>query len=267
LAKRTTTFCSYDATSNRVSLTDPAGSVSTYSYDSLNRLTGLANSKSGNFGFGYDALGRRTSLTRPNGVDTSYTYDNLSRLLGVLHNGGSLPGSAGYTYDAAGNRTSETALQQADPNPVSVLSQYTYDDIYQLTQAVVGGNLAESYTYDGVGIRLTSVDPASYTYDESNHLTATSAELFRSERNYSAAFRPCMSGQMSRSEHHVKNRGVRQTPPNSALPARGFRSDRRSGLEPTAQRPRDFHLAGGRGNSPARRGTFQQRDWKQSGNH
>ena len=133
---------SYDAASNRTSLTDAAGYTSSYSYDSLNRLTGLTNTNSGSFGFGYDALGRRTSLTRPNGVNTSYSYDTLSRLLGVLHNGGALPGSASYTYDAAGNRLTKTAVQEASPNPVSVLSQYSYDNIYELTQAVVNGSVA-----------------------------------------------------------------------------------------------------------------------------
>jgi RHS repeat-associated protein len=86
-------------------------------------------------------------------------------------------------YDAAGNRTSKTALQQADPTPVSVLSEYSYDNIYQLTQAVVGGNLAESYTYDAVGNRLTSVSPASYTYNSSNQLTATSAATYTYDYN------------------------------------------------------------------------------------
>ena len=117
---------SYDAASNRTSLTDAANYQSSYSYDSLNRLTGLTNTNSGSFGFGYDTLSRRTSLTRPNGVNTSYSYDTLSRLLSVLHNGGSLPGSTSYTYDSAGNRLTKTALQEASPNPVSVLSQFSY---------------------------------------------------------------------------------------------------------------------------------------------
>jgi RHS repeat-associated protein len=173
----------YDAASNRTSLTDAAGGTSSYSYDSLNRLTGLANSNSGDFGFGYDALGRRTSLTRPNGVGTSYSYDTLSRLLSILHAGGALPGSTGYTYDAAGNRTSKTALQEASPNPVSVTSNYSYDAIYELTQAVVGGTLAESYSYDVVGNRLTSINPATYSYNASNERTSTSAATYAYDNN------------------------------------------------------------------------------------
>ena len=75
----------YDAASNRVSLTAPDNSITTYAYDNLNRLNGMANSWAGSFGFGYDALSRRTSLTRPNGVNTSYSYDSVSHLLSVLH--------------------------------------------------------------------------------------------------------------------------------------------------------------------------------------
>jgi hypothetical protein len=34
--------------------------------------------------------------------------------------------------DAEGNRLSKTAVQAGNPNPVSVLSQYSYDPIYEL---------------------------------------------------------------------------------------------------------------------------------------
>ena len=113
----------------------------------------------------------------------AYSYDNLSRLLSVLHNNGSLPGSTSYTYDDAGNRTSKTAVQQADPNPVSVTSNYGYDDIFQLTQAVVNNSTTEAYSYDAVGNRLTSVDPASYSYNASNELTSTSSATYTYDAN------------------------------------------------------------------------------------
>jgi len=77
----------YDAGSNRTSFTAPDGSTNTYAYDTLNRLTTLTNSLTGQFGFNYDSLSRRTALNRPNGVNTSYSYDSLSRLLNVLHQG------------------------------------------------------------------------------------------------------------------------------------------------------------------------------------
>jgi RHS repeat-associated protein len=183
LSSALTNSYAYDAASNRVSFTNSESGTTNYAYDSLNRLTTLTDSTTGQFGFGYDALGRRTSLTRPNSVNTSYSYDTLSRLLSVLHNGGSLPGSAGYTYDAAGNRTSKTAVQQASPNPVSVTSNYTYDNIYELTQAVVGGSLAEGYSYDAVGNRLTSAGPTSYNYNTSNELTSSTTATYAYDNN------------------------------------------------------------------------------------
>ena len=187
----------YDGASNRTSLTEPGGGTIAYTYDSLNRLTSLTDANSGQFGFGYDALSRRTSLTRPNGVATSYSYDSLSRLLSVLHNGGSLPGSTSYTYDAAGNRLTKTAVQQASPNPVSVLSQYSYDGIYELTQAVVSGSVAESYTYDAVGNRLTSAGPTSYNYNASNELTSSSTATYTYDNNGNATSKTASTGTTS----------------------------------------------------------------------
>ena len=187
----------YDAASNRVSLTAPGGGTTSYTYDSLSRLTGITDSSSGQFGFGYDALGRRISLTRPNSVGTSYSYDSLSRLLSVLHNGGSLPGSASYTYDAAGNRLTKTAVQAGNPNPVSVLSQYSYDPIYELTQAVVNGTVAEGYTYDAVGSRLTSAGPVSYNYNTSNELTSTSAATYAYDNNGNTTSKTTSAGTTS----------------------------------------------------------------------
>jgi RHS repeat-associated protein len=86
-------------------------------------------------------------------------------------------------YDAAGNRTSKTAVQQVNSSPVAVTSNYSYDPINELTQAVVGGSLVESYSYDAVGNRLTSAGPTSYTYNSSNEITSTSAATYTYDGN------------------------------------------------------------------------------------
>jgi len=159
---------SYDADSDRVGYTAPDGSTNTYTYDSLNRITGLANSWAGSFGFSYDVLSRRTQMTRPNGVTTNYTYDKLSHLLSVLHQlSGSTIDGAVYTLDSAGNRTSKT------DEYAGVTSNYTYDSIYELTQVTQGTNTMESYTYDPVGNRLSSLGLSPYSYNTSNQLTST----------------------------------------------------------------------------------------------
>jgi RHS repeat-associated protein len=168
----------YDAASNRTGYTAPDSSTNTYSYDTLNRLSSLANSWAGSFGFSYDALSRRTQMTRPNSITTNYSYDSLSRLLSVLHqSGGSTIDGATYTVDAAGNRTSKQDWLAA------VTSNYTYDAIYQLTQATQGGNTTESYSYDPVGNRTASLGVASYTTNSSNELTATSNASYTYDAN------------------------------------------------------------------------------------
>src|SRR5579864_5518137 len=168
----------YDAASNRTSLTAPDGSVTTYGYDTLNRLNGLANSWAGSFGFGYDSLSRRTSLTRPNGVNTSYTYDSVSHLLSVLHQAGSsVLDGASYTYDNAGNRTGKTNYLNG------LTSNYTYDSLYELTQVTQGGSTTESYSYDAMGNRLNSLGVASYSYNASNELTSSSLGSYTYDAN------------------------------------------------------------------------------------
>ncbi len=176
-----TTSYGYDAASNRTGFTDPESGSSTYAYDALNRLQTLTPPtaiSSGNFGFGYDALSRRTSLTRPNSVNTAYSYDNLSRLLSVTHakSGTTLDG-ASYGVDNAGNRTSRTPL------PSGTASNYTYDLIYELTQVAQGSSTTESYTYDPVGNRLTSLGVSSYTNNSSNELTSTPSTTYTYDYN------------------------------------------------------------------------------------
>ena len=171
LTSRTfTTGYGYDAASNRNGFTDAEGGSTTYAYDTLNRLQTLtppAAISGGSFGFGYDPLSRRTSLTRPNSVNTSYGYDSLSHLLSVTHAlGGTTLDGAVYTVDNAGNRKTRA------PQPSGTASTYGYDNIYELQSVTQGSSTTESYTYDPVGNRLTSLGGASWSYNSSNELNS-----------------------------------------------------------------------------------------------
>src|SRR5262249_14925281 len=181
LARNLTTSYGYDKASNRTSFTDPESGSTTYAYDTLNRLQTLTPPSAfttGNFGFSYDALSRRTQMTRPNAVSSIYAYDNLSRLQSVLHQlSGSTIDGASYTLDNAGNRTTKTDQRTA------VTTSYGYDNIYELLSATQGGSTTESYTYDPVGNRLTSLGVANYTNNTSNELTSTSNATYTYDYN------------------------------------------------------------------------------------
>ncbi len=190
LAARTfTNSYAYDAGSNRTSFTDPESGATSYVYDTLNRLSSLTNFSSQQFSFTYDALGRRTQLTRPNGVNTSYSYDNLSRLLSVLHQAGaSTIDGATYTVDAVGNRTVKTNQLN------SVTENYGYDAIYQLAGVTQGGNTTESYTFDRMGNRLSSLGVSPYSYNNSNQLTSTPGATYTYDNNGNTLTKVDVSG-------------------------------------------------------------------------
>jgi RHS repeat-associated protein len=180
---------SYDAASDRTGFTAPDGSTNTYSYDTLGRLSTLTNSLTGQFSYSYDNLSHRISLNRPNGVNTSYNYDSISRLLNVLHKSGAttLDGAA-YTYDNAGNRIAKTNFLN------SVMEHYTYDPIYQLTQVTQGTATMESYSYDAIGNRLSSLDMSSCVYNSSNELTSTPSTTFTYDNDGNTRTKTDVSG-------------------------------------------------------------------------
>jgi RHS repeat-associated protein len=181
-ARSFTNGYSYDAASNRTGFTDPENGSTTYVYDTLNRLQTLtppaAFSGTGSFGFSYDALSRRTQMTRPNNVAANYAYDNLSHLQSVLHQvSGTTIDGASYGLDNAGNRTSKTDQR------AGVTSNHTYDAIYELTGVTQGTNTTESYTYDPVGNRLSSLGVSPYSVNVSNELTSIPSTSYTYDNN------------------------------------------------------------------------------------
>ena len=111
-------------------------------------------------------------------MEPAHAKDNLSRLLSVLHQSGSTTlDGASYTVDKPGNRTAKTDQY------ANVTSNYTYDPIYELTQVTQATNTTESYTFDAVGNRLSSLGVPSYTNNSSNELTSTPSTTYDSNGN------------------------------------------------------------------------------------
>jgi YD repeat-containing protein len=69
--------------------------------------------------------------------------------------------------DNAGNRSSKTDQH------AGVTSNYAYDPIYELTGVTQGTNTTESYTYDPLGNRLSSLSISRYSLNAPNEPTST----------------------------------------------------------------------------------------------
>ena len=122
-------------------------------------------------------------------MNTTFGYD----LVLVMHQAGStvLDGAA-YTYDAAGNRTAKSAL------PANATYTYSYDPIYELTQALQTstGKATEKYTYDPVGNRL-SQPGVPYTYNSSNEMLTREGVPYTYDANGSTLSKTNGSGTTS----------------------------------------------------------------------
>ena len=180
----------YDAAGNlKQTLAQPTISTVNYTYDALNRLATVQESKTGTTTYGYDNVGNLQSATTPNGVVHSYTYDTRNRLTNLgVNKAATAIASYAYTLDAAGHRTGVTELSGRTVS-------YGYDSIYRLTSETIAGdpnnvNGSASYVYDPVGNRTqkTSTIPgfpggltnynandqlATDTYDNDGNTTAS----------------------------------------------------------------------------------------------
>ncbi len=73
-------------------------------------------------------------------------------------------------------------LSKAD-QLAGVTSNFSYDPLYQLTGVTQGPTTTESYTYDAVGNRLSSLGMSPYQYNSSNELTSTPTATYTYDKN------------------------------------------------------------------------------------
>jgi len=85
--------------------------------------------------------------------------------------------SHAYTVDNAGNRTAKSDLY------AGVTTSYGYDAIYELLNATQAGATTESYTYDPVGNRLSSIAGSGWSYNSSNELNSQPSASYTYDAN------------------------------------------------------------------------------------
>lgn len=123
--------------------------ASTFSYDTLNRLTNISHRNTtssvlNSYSYQYDASSRITRITDIDGL-TSYAYNKRDELTAATHADPSNPDET-YGYDATGNRT----------------TSHLHGSSY-----VVGSGIAGTADVN----RLTSDGKFNYTYDANGNLT------------------------------------------------------------------------------------------------
>jgi len=175
----------YDNANRITSLTYPGGEQIAYTYDDAGRMLTANDVTAGqNTSYVYSpTTGLLQIVTRANGVVTTYGYDNMGRVNDIKHaKGAATLGEFAYTLNSLGNAT---AVLTTYPDGSQRQTLYAYDELNRLTQVVYGGSAVAgandktvSYTYDGVGNRLTQTTTANgavtealtYTYGSENRL-------------------------------------------------------------------------------------------------
>jgi len=153
------------------------GGTVSYSYDNLDRLTGVTRS-SHTFSYGYDANSNLTSETYPDSFAVTYAYTDDEQ----LHTAVSNSQTTTYSYDPAGNLTA-TAL----PTGNGYTETDTYDHAGRLTEVDNhnGGTVLSdfAYTLDPVGnptktIRTGDISSTTtYGYDNLDRITSQCLQL------------------------------------------------------------------------------------------
>ncbi|RLA08078.1 MAG: hypothetical protein DRQ54_04680, partial [Gammaproteobacteria bacterium] len=164
---------SYVSTGTIDTLVDSRG-LTSYRYDSLDRMLEVVNPDSSSIAYIYDAAGNIITTTSKisaiaSASVVSNSYDALNRVKTVMDNDGNI---STYSYDANGNLG-----QIAYPN--NTRSVYQYDSLNRLTQIehLSGVTVVEQieYSYNAIGDRLgveyLDGSQVVYEYDALRRLT------------------------------------------------------------------------------------------------
>ena len=149
----------YNPASNISSWTT-ASDQRAYSYDPVDRLTGVSNFETPTENYTYDAVGNRTASH----LSASYSYQPFNKLTSTA--------SATYNYDNNGNLTSKTDALG--------LWTFSYDEENRLTQVTKPSGPTVNYKYDGLGRRIQRTSSAGanerYVYDGPDALIDLNAD-------------------------------------------------------------------------------------------
>jgi RHS repeat-associated protein len=164
-AEAATTRYGYDLAGNMISVTDPRGKISTFTYDARHNRKTATDPLGRTTRWEYDYRGNKISETRPDGGVTHFAYDNRNRLVQTTDPAGHV---TGQTYDSAGNLATITDARNNT-------YRYTYDSRNRKTSMIYPDGSHEDYGYDAAGNLVSYTTRAGQirtaTYDNRNRET------------------------------------------------------------------------------------------------
>jgi RHS repeat-associated protein len=167
-----TTYNSYNAHGQPLTITDPNGTVTTLTYDLRQHVTSKqVGTETTNYD--YWPTGQLKRVTLPDGSYVQYEYDGAQRLIQIHDGAGN---AVSYTLDAAGNRIAENVTDPS--NGLHRTHSRVFNSLNQLYQDInASGTPAATttYAYDGYGNQVSIAAPLGRTttngYDELNRLS------------------------------------------------------------------------------------------------
>jgi RHS repeat-associated protein len=177
----------YDTAGRRARTIDPAGRITQFAYDNLDRLVGVTENVRDDCAqlpadsvhrpcnvvtrYEYDRAGNRTAIVDANGHRREFSYDAANQL--VTQTDG-LNQDTRWEYDAGGR-----TLFQRDPRGATYDLAYTYDELDRQSR-VDSAQLGAAITaqYDALGRRTSLGDATgatSFAYDALGRMTGVTA--------------------------------------------------------------------------------------------
>jgi len=170
-AGQVTTYNTYNAYGQPLTITAPNGVVTTLTYDARQRLTSRQTA-SETTAFDYWPTGLLKKVTLPDASYLFYTYDTAHRLTQVSD---ALGNAIDYTLDARGNRTAENSYDPANALHRTHTRVFNaLNELYQDVNAAGTAAVTTTFGYDNNGNQTSIAAPlsraTSNTYDELNRL-------------------------------------------------------------------------------------------------
>ena len=167
-----TTFNTYNAYGQPLTITDPNGVLTTLTYDARQRLTSRQVGTE-TTGYTYWPTGLLKLVTLPDSSTVQFTYDGAHRLT-TLTDG--LGNYIKYTLDALGNRTADNSYDPSGTVHRTHTRVFnTLNQLYQDINAAGGSAVTSTYGYDANGNQKTINAPlmrnTTNVYDALNRLS------------------------------------------------------------------------------------------------